>query len=147
MPLLVLNIRLFVSSEPLSELYSKFEVAVRCAPSLAATLRPHLPRPRIMRALLDAAFPAPSPEDVFVRIGVFQTMQHDSYDTFSTLERLVRLKGECGRRGCAEPAKARCSKCQIYYYCGAECQRRSVCILWSFVLKFTELIVAIVVLS
>ncbi|EIM79451.1 uncharacterized protein STEHIDRAFT_143178 [Stereum hirsutum FP-91666 SS1] len=109
--------------KPLSELYSKFEIAVRCAPSLAATLRPHLPRPRIMRALLDAAFPAPSPKDVFVRIGAFQTTQHDSYDTFSTLQRLVQLQGECGRRGCAEPVKARCSKCQIYYYCGAECQR------------------------
>lgn len=114
----------------LGALFCKLGIATDKIPAANAIFRPHLPRPRILRALLEDAFIKwgrfESPSTAFFTMGPIDLSMHMNYDSFSRLERAVQLEGECGKRGCIQPAQARCSQCQMVYYCGAVCQTRSV---------------------
>lgn len=101
-------------------------------PSSAAILRPQLPRPKSLAALLVAAFfkdgqiittPSPPSDTDVKEISDHQSIQVN-FRFFAQLEDACRLETECGRRGCSNEMRARCSVCHKMAYCGPMCQRK-----------------------
>lgn len=127
---------------PIKFLFDLLNHALSIHPVLAVVLRPHLPRPRVLRSLLDAAFfprgplspidSKPSPRG----LQPPEISTHTNYENFAKLQRDVRQRTEedstvCERRGCKKIAEARCSLCQAVSYCGKQCQTRYVTpIIW-----------------
>lgn len=103
-------------------------------PSILEAVRHQLPRPRTFRYLLEAAFVknphvqkcppryrpfSDDPDKLYARI------LRGSIETLRELEKLCRVgcEDQCGRRGCTDKTKARCSQCKTMGYCGADCQK------------------------
>lgn len=110
-------------------------------PLLAAVLRPHLPRPRILHALLmsaffkDGQFVEPSHKEMDVDADsnndtylaeCEEYCREVNFSMFSELEKDCQLNTECGRRGCTKERRAGCAACHTMMYCGPECQKMSV---------------------
>lgn len=96
-------------------------------------MKPHLPRPRIVRALLDAAFLPGGPNTIIDSqptprgLTPPQISAHTNFENFAKLERAVCYIPEgapttCGKPGCEKQAEAKCSICQDVKYCSKECQ-------------------------
>lgn len=124
-------------------LFEQFRGLSERIPSIYPILRSQLPRPRSLRALFDASFSGPQrqtpPRIITVSmVSIGPTLPRDIVSVgfcglkgWVSLERLQHACGvhrQCMRRGCTNRWTARCKACRNTQYCGAECQKRCVCV-------------------
>lgn len=114
------------------------------APLFIDVLRLQLPRPRMLRALLElsrtssgSSAPYPSyyseyyldepgsDEEADLSSGGEET-QRGCWEFLHRLQIACAVPRHCYRRGCLGAAGQRCSACRRVVYCGVDCQRRCV---------------------
>lgn len=120
-----------MSSGALMMILERLGFLVRENPSSAAILRPHLPRPKSLAALLIAAYfkdgkilTATPLSDADIKERTDHFSIQTNFHLLAQLEEACRLESECGRRGCTNEMHARCSVCRTMVYCGPACQKR-----------------------
>lgn len=105
--------------------------------TLLPLFRAQLPRPRIMRALIDASHSSRTASEVpycppIIRRSHKFVVDEDrtpmAWMFLDSLEKHCREGKEkyCWRRGCKERAKSSCKDCLLTRYCDKTCQKRSV---------------------
>lgn len=111
-------------------------------PSLLSSLRVHLPRPRCLRALLDAEYVGrgkPPPPQVIPRDALPLTLPDTTVTQhirpwlyWDMIQEMCQMQKQCMRRGCKNRRRARCGGCKMMEYCGHPCQKQ--CVFTSFTL-------------
>ncbi|EIM88988.1 uncharacterized protein STEHIDRAFT_109287 [Stereum hirsutum FP-91666 SS1] len=110
-------------------------ILVLDVPSVIPLVRPHMPRPRLMREYLDIMF---SPNDIFrARAPAGSDSLEPSRALFllavsrastvwmamDALDYTCQITGQCMRRGCTRRRVSRCKACKTTEYCDIQCQR------------------------
>lgn len=110
-------------------------------PSVLPLVRPHMPRPRLLRGSLDVVF---APNDIFrTRAPAGSDSLEPSRALFlmaasrvstvwmaiGAIHEMSQINGQCMRRGCTRRRVSRCKACQTTEYCDIQCQRLYVSIL------------------
>lgn len=122
----------------MGRLFSIMYILLEKHPTLVPPLQPQLPRPRILRALIDSLNtpdgpldPSPFRESMSGH-GDSSTLLDDDSDeayirggwvSLRFVERACYVEKQCMRRGCTKKSVARCVKCSVTYYCDKVCQK------------------------
>lgn len=126
-------------------------------PTLLEALYPHLPRPRLLRSLLDRdlvrmkQFPPPPGKVITLQRCYGEVLDHRHnmhwpYVVMFVLNSKRYERPECGRRGCTARWVSQCSACKKVKYCTAQCQKVYVvlflfyppCTLLTYLLNFRD---------
>lgn len=111
----------------ISDLVKEFYYRIGEAPSALPSIRRRLPRPLLLRALLEVEFG----QDLQFR-QAYQDSHEPARATragwifLDALHRRCHVDRRCMRRGCANRRRARCKDCQMAEYCSVACQNQCV---------------------
>ncbi|EIM81034.1 uncharacterized protein STEHIDRAFT_150106 [Stereum hirsutum FP-91666 SS1] len=114
------------SLEPFGTIISSICGMVLSRPFMIPLLRVDLPRPQLMRHILDILYDRTHENHRWLQqqrnIGSFRAVMF-SLTSLRLLEIACRIYGHCMRRGCTKKRRARCKDCHLVEYCGPVCQR------------------------
>lgn len=122
----------------MSGLFSGMHILLEKHPILVPPLQSQLPRPRILRTLIDSLNTPDGPLDpspprqgrsghggpsTVLGENTDEAYIRGGWISFRFVEKACYVEKECMRRGCTEKLVARCKRCGVTYYCGTVCQK------------------------
>lgn len=109
-------------------MFDELRLTARDDSRAQSILKPEFPRPRTLRALLDAAHgPEAATQSLHLSpIVPTGNIYSQAWYVMHNLEMLVKPAKECIRRGCKSRVKKKCKDCGETGYCGTGCQKMYV---------------------